>query len=804
MKVTNVLRAVSCCGVVLLTSAARPCGADLASVVRDLDVQVLPAEKADAHAGMLAADIERRRLEAIARENAAWSKVATRADWEAFLRPRIAALRASLNLPEPEKWRSRSPRAAVHVPGEIRGAGYCIENVVLPGRPGLPITANLYRPSGDTPASGQRPGIVIVHSHHAPKSQSELQEMGMQWAREGCVVLVVELLGHGERRQHPFVSSADYPEPFRLGRQDYHFRYNVGQQLHLVGESLMGWFVWDLMRAVDLLSNRSDVDQDRLIMIGGVAGGGDPAAVAAALDPRIDAVIPFNFGGPQPDYPIPVDAEREFYFFGEPYWETTRNLRLGGRDGFAHWVIAAAGAPRPLVYAYEFDWPKENDPVWPRLQKVYRLYDAEDHLATAHGRGELKGRPPESTHCCNVGPIHREQFYPHLQRWFEMTPPKRFEQRYDPAELACLTAPLPGGGRPRPVHQVATELARERLARARKERGELSPDALQDSMRRVWARLLGDVAIPRVPQARVVSTQKVSGVLVERVVLTVEPGIQVPLVLLIATNRWKEPSREDPPRPVVILHSRRGKAAWVKSRAKEIAGLLEGGAAVCLPDLRGTGETSPGEGLGRQSINTTLACRDAVLGQTLLAGRLRDLRSVLAYLETRPDCKGPLAVWGASLAPINPADRPAAVPCLVDNPNTCSEPTPGLLSLLVALFDQEVKAVAGDGTFASFFSLLESPFLYAPHDAVVPGVLADSDVSDLLGALAPRPARLERFVNGLNRPVASPDAARALDIAVRRYRAQGGTTHLCLPAADPGSTDEELTTEIWLLGALKR
>jgi pimeloyl-ACP methyl ester carboxylesterase len=311
------------------------------------------------------------------------------------------------------------------------------------------------------------------------------------------------------------------------------------------------------------------------------------------------------------------------------------------------------------------------------------------------------------------------------------------------------------------------------------------------------------VALPRDPQARVVSTQEVSGVLVERVVLTVEPGIQVPLALLSASGRREEPPPE-PSRSVVILHSRRGKAALVKARAREIAGLLEGGAAVCLPDLRGTGETSPGEDLGRRSINTTLACRDAVLGQTLLAGRLRDLRSVIAHLRTRPDCGGPLAMWGASLAPINPADRPAAVPFLVDNPNTCSEPTPGLLSLLVALFDEEVEAVAGDGTFASFFSVLESPFVYAPHDAVVPGVLAESDVPDLIGALAPRPVRLEQFVNGLNRRVASSDVARALDVAVRRYRAQGAATHLCLPAADPRSTGKELTAEQWLLGALER
>ena len=66
-------------------------------------------------------------------------------------------------------------------------------------------------------------------------------------------------------------------------RQDYYFRYDSGIQLQLLGDSLMGWFVADIMRAVDLLVGRRDIDPNRLIVMGAVAGGGDPAAVAAGL-----------------------------------------------------------------------------------------------------------------------------------------------------------------------------------------------------------------------------------------------------------------------------------------------------------------------------------------------------------------------------------------------------------------------------------------------------------------------------------------------------------------------------------------
>jgi dienelactone hydrolase len=54
------------------------------------------------------------------------------------------------------------------------------------------VTANLYLPEK---ISGRVPAIILVHSHHAPKTQSELQDMGMTWARNGIAVLVPDQLG---------------------------------------------------------------------------------------------------------------------------------------------------------------------------------------------------------------------------------------------------------------------------------------------------------------------------------------------------------------------------------------------------------------------------------------------------------------------------------------------------------------------------------------------------------------------------------------------------------------------------------
>src|SRR5262249_6268844 len=158
------------------------------------------------------------------------------------------------------------------------------------------------------------------------------------------------------------------------------------------------------------------VARDKIILLGAVAGGGDPAAVTAALDRRIAAVAPFNFGGPQPGtiYPLPADADAAFHYARRGPWESTRNPPPPARDGFLPWVIVGSVAPRRLIYAHEFSWDRERDPVWKRLQKIYGFYDVADHLASVHGRGKVTGQPPESTHCTNIGSVHRKQIYPTL------------------------------------------------------------------------------------------------------------------------------------------------------------------------------------------------------------------------------------------------------------------------------------------------------------------------------------------------------------------------------------------------------
>jgi hypothetical protein len=220
---------------------------------------------------------------------------------------------------------------------------------------------------------------------------------------------------------------------------------------------------------------------------------------------------------------------------------------------------------------------------------------------------------------------------------------------------------------------------------------------------------------------------------------------------------------------------------------------LERGITICLPDLRGVGETSVGSTFGPRSNATTISCRDQVLGETILGARLRDLRSVLKFLRTRGELDKQIALWGDSLAAVNPPEQSEAVPFGIDNPNVQAEPSAGLLVLLCALWEESVRAVYCRGTFASFRSLLDSQFLYVPHDAAVPGALTVGDVTDIAAVLVPRPVRVEHAVNGLNRELPAGELIAAFAPAEESYRSAGLNDRLSLGA------DRDASPAAWLV-----
>ena len=112
---------------------------------------------------------------------------------------------------------------------------------------------------------------------------------------------------------------------------------------------------------------------------------------------------------------------------------------------------------------------------------------------------------------------------------------------------------------------------------------------------------------------------------------------------------------------------------------------------------------------------------------------------MLAYLRTRSDVDGKrIALWGDSFTPPNDPKTNFKVPREADAWPGQSEPLGGLLGLLGALFEDDIRAVHVGGGLASYHSVLTHFAVLIPHDAAVPGALTAGDLCDLAAALTPR------------------------------------------------------------------
>ena len=218
-----------------------------------------------------------------------------------------------------------------------------------------------------------------------------------------------------------------------------------------------------------------------------------------------------------------------------------------------------------------------------------------------------------------------------------------------------------------------------------------------------------------------------------------------------------------------------------------LADLSASGIAVCLPDLRGTGETRAGtdrvphERRHQPVVHRTDARRHH--GRR----RLRDLCSVLAYVRGRNDIDGKrVALWGDSFAATNPPDTDFRVPYDVDSRPKQSEPERRCWPC--SALRRRGACVYASGGLAECRSVLQSPFVYMPHETRWCPVPAIGDLPDLAAALAPRPLRLEGLIDGFNRLLPDAAAKEVYKSAFAVYKAADHATRFSVTAPGDSAT----------------
>jgi len=159
------------------------------------------------------------------------------------------------------------------VTGSIAREGYRLEKLRYESVPGLLVTAHLYVPDGEGPF----PVILSPHGHWQYKKASPVvQARGISLALEGFATLIVDSPGFSW-------DNNDLNERISLGDHDDWFLN--------MGKCIQGVYVWDLMRGLDYLETRSDMDCSR-VGITGTSGGGTATMYAFAIDERIKCAVP--------------------------------------------------------------------------------------------------------------------------------------------------------------------------------------------------------------------------------------------------------------------------------------------------------------------------------------------------------------------------------------------------------------------------------------------------------------------------------------------------------------------------------
>ncbi|MBS1824321.1 MAG: acetylxylan esterase [Acidobacteria bacterium] len=170
--------------------------------------------------------------------------------------------------------------------------GYKREKFVMETRSGVGLLGYLLTPKGKR----EPHPTVICHPGHGrgvddivgidDKGRDRTDKSGyqhdfaIQVVEKGMAAVAIEPMAFGCRRDE---------RTKKRGLGNSACQPTAGAAL-LLGETMIGWRVYDVMRTIDWIETRKDLDSKR-IGLTGISGGGTITVFSAALDPRIRAAF---------------------------------------------------------------------------------------------------------------------------------------------------------------------------------------------------------------------------------------------------------------------------------------------------------------------------------------------------------------------------------------------------------------------------------------------------------------------------------------------------------------------------------
>jgi dienelactone hydrolase len=272
---------------------------------------------------------------------------------------------------------------------------YRREKFVFESRPGMIVLGYLLTPTAGKPPY---PAMVCVPGHGRgvddivgvdDKGRDRTDKGGyqhdfaIQAVEHGLAAVAIEPIGFGCRRD-PIAKKAG------LGRSSC--QPAAGAAL-LFGETMIAWRVWDVMKTIDWIESRPELDARRVGCMG-ISGGGTCTVFASALETRIRVAMVSGYLNTFLDSILSLSHCIDNYVPGILNWAEMYD-------------VAGLIAPRPL-----FIESGDKDNIFPiaaskssfdRVRKVYEVFGAADAaeqevFAGEHSFHGVRGLPFAAKH----------------------------------------------------------------------------------------------------------------------------------------------------------------------------------------------------------------------------------------------------------------------------------------------------------------------------------------------------------------------------------------------------------------------
>ncbi len=247
---------------------------------------------------------------------------------------------------------------------------YRRERFTFESRPGMGVLAYLL-----TPVKAQQPlpAVVCVPGHGRgvddiigvdeygklrDTKEGYQHDFALQAVEHGMAAVAIEPMAFGCRRDARTAAKG-------LGTSACQ---PVAGAALLLGETMIGWRVYDVMRLIDWIGTRPELDSKRVGCMG-ISGGGTCTLFASALDLRIRAAMVSGYLNTFRDSIMSLSHCMDNYVPGILNWAEMYD-------------VAGLVAPRPML-AESGDRDKifplaSSNESFARVKKVYEVFDAPD------------------------------------------------------------------------------------------------------------------------------------------------------------------------------------------------------------------------------------------------------------------------------------------------------------------------------------------------------------------------------------------------------------------------------------------